>query len=176
MEFTLSRVADWAMCCAMAQQRTLFDYHYQYEGVSGKRRKISTRYELSLVTNTELYQIGNLNLSCISLTWITQNWHTSLWQLLSHNLYSYVSSEISESSMDQECLMEDNLGSETLLNDSDTAGSTSNVMPVNPSVCNGKWCDVVQPVQIRDKDAIQSTYRRRSGGSSLLIGTNLFLG
>lgn len=59
--------------------------------------------------------------------------------------------------MDQECLMEDNSVSETMLNDSDTAGSTSNPMPVNPSVCNGKCCDVVQPVQIRDKDAIQST-------------------
>ena len=54
-------------------------------------------------------------------------------------------------------LMEDNSVSETLLNDSDTAGSTSNPMPVNPSICKGKCCDVVQPVQIRDKDAIQST-------------------
>ena len=71
--------------------------------------------------------------------------------------------------------MEDNSVSETLLNDSDTAGSISNVMPVNPSVCNGKCCDVVQLVQIRDKDAIQST-RKLHGGSSLLIGTSLFLG
>ena len=59
--------------------------------------------------------------------------------------------------MDQECLMEDNSVHETLLNDSDTAGSTSNVMPVNPSVSNGKCCYVVQPLQTRDKDTIQST-------------------
>ena len=61
--------------------------------------------------------------------------------------------------MDQECLMEDNSVHETLLNDSDAAGSTSSVMPVNPGVYNEKCCYGVQPVQIRDKDAIQSTQK-----------------
>ena len=59
---------------------------------------------------------------------------------------------------EDEGLMEDDSG--TLLNnsDSDTTGSQMST-PVNPGpiACSAKCCDLVKPVQIRDKDAIRST-------------------
>ena len=88
------------------------------------------------------------------------------------NCSESTNSEVSESSVNPESLMDDSAVESSLNNcdsDLETPGSTSEIStPVSPVICRAQCCDLDKPIQV-DKNAIRSNYRERNGGNSLRI-------